>query len=697
MKHDVTVSLYYSGAWHDVTTDDHVLASTTISTSRLAATQLAKPDPGATKVELDNTNGRYTPVNPMSPLYGLLTRCMPLAVDVDGRPAWTGEAWDWTPQRQLGGRRSVVITGSGVIRRLGTGVGPITSALVSTILAMSPTVYLPLVDGPIATHAGSPLAGKPATDVDGMRFGAIDGPAGDTRSLPQMVRDGIGGTPAWTVPVLSPTGTDVTIDLIARGQRKDGFSYWPLLYWRTAPDTPDEVVWSLDVSWTSPDTTDSIAVFGYEVHGTNFVFAECDTGIVLDDAWHHLRVVVSHSGGTTTAELIVDDDASDTDAATLPPGDVTELQLVSVSSTTLVSGSIGHVALYPSASPGDSYPALSGLAGELAADRFARVAAAAGLPYTIVGTPADDSRPIGPHPTARVIDVLYDCAVTDGGMMYEGADGSLTLRCLGAMYRQTAVLVVDVDTDIVPPLDAVISTSAARNDVTAKRTAGSSARYELTSGQLGTADPPDGIGPADTTLEVNPADESTLIHYASWLCAVTCDPGVRYPTVTLDLDASPGLDLDDVEIGAVIQLDGIPPYDDPETPRLLITGITDTSGTHRRTIALRTAPARPYDVGLCDDAGWLDCGACTTTEDLDTTETGIDVACADACAWTHADGDYSIVIGGEEMTVTAVTAPAGAPGAWTQTLTVTRAMNGVVKTHGSGAEVHVLDPFLLAL
>lgn len=248
-------------------------------------------------------------------------------------------------------------TGSGVVRRLGTGVGPITSALVSTILAMSPTVYLPLVDGPVATHAGSPIAGKLATDVDGMRFGVIDGPPGDIRALPQMVRDGVGGTPAWTIPVLSPTGNDFTIDLIVRGKRHDSFSYWPLLYWRTAPNTPDEVVWSLDVSWTSPAVADTVTIFGYEVYGSGFVLTEVDTGIMLDDAWHHLRVVVSHSGGTTTAELIVDDDASDSDSETLPPGDVSELQLVSVSSTTLVSGSVGHVALYPTDTPGDSVAA----------------------------------------------------------------------------------------------------------------------------------------------------------------------------------------------------------------------------------------------------------------------------------------------------------------------------------------------------
>lgn len=55
--------------------------------------------------------------------------------------------------------------------------------------------------------------------------------------------------------------------------------------------------------------------------------------------------------------------------------------------------------------------------------------------------------------------------------------------------------------------------------------------------------------------------------------------------------------------------------------------------------------------------------------------------------WTHADGDYDVVIGGEVMTVTDVT---GTPP--TQTFTLVRSRNGVVKTHAAGEAVELADP-----
>jgi outer membrane lipoprotein-sorting protein len=52
-------------------------------------------------------------------------------------------------------------------------------------------------------------------------------------------------------------------------------------------------------------------------------------------------------------------------------------------------------------------------------------------------------------------------------------------------------------------------------------------------------------------------------------------------------------------------------------------------------------------------------------------------------SWTHADGDYAILINGEKMTVTNVSG---------NTLTVTRAVNGVSKTHANGSAVTLADP-----
>jgi hypothetical protein len=53
-----------------------------------------------------------------------------------------------------------------------------------------------------------------------------------------------------------------------------------------------------------------------------------------------------------------------------------------------------------------------------------------------------------------------------------------------------------------------------------------------------------------------------------------------------------------------------------------------------------------------------------------------------------ADVPYNIVIGGEEMTVTAATA---------SLLTVVRSVNGVVKSHLTGQQIRLATPAYLAL
>lgn len=698
-EHVLVVELWYSGAWHDLTAAGEVYRDIIVSTKRFGATQTAKINPGSTRMSLVNADGKYNPENPLSPLYGLVGRNTPIRVSADGQVRWTGEAAEWQPARVLGGPRRTEVTGGGILRRLGIGTSPIMSALTSGILAINPSIYLPLTDGPLATVAGTPVPLGKAVAADGVRFGQVAGPPGDTRALPEMVSDGVGGAGAWTATLPTPTGDDWTIDIAMRGVRKPGVANtFDLLNWTTADDTPNEVFWQVGVTWGTSDTTDTIRVFGYEVIGFNSIVVDLTSKIVLDSTWHQIRVQGVHTGTTTEIYIVVDDDPTfGYGSTTLLGGGISWVQLVSATSGVLTSGSVGHIAVYDSQNPGDAWSGFGGRAGEQAADRFARVCAENSINATFIGNAAADSRPMGPQPTARLLDVLYDCVVTDGGILYESATAAeLVLRCLGTLYRQTPVLVIDVATDIVPPLAGVVGDRTIRNDVTAQRRGGSSARSSLTTGAMSTQAPPAGVGVYDTQLEVNPSSDASLPDYASWLVACGTTEGVQYPSVTLDLDANPVLDLSDVEIGTVIEPTGIPIVDDPQTPRLLIVGMEERVDTHRRTITLTTVPAIPYDVEILDTGGYLDCGASTTSEALDTTETGVDLLIADVCTWTHADGDYNIIIGGEVMTVTAVGAVGGSLGAYTQTLTVTRSVNGIVKAHASGAEVHVADPVVLA-
>src|SRR6185369_9034385 len=72
---------------------------------------------------------------------------------------------------------------------------------------------------------------------------------------------------------------------------------------------------------------------------------------------------------------------------------------------------------------------------------------------------------------------------------------------------------------------------------------------------------------------------------------------------------------------------------------------------------VNASPYRPWALGAMD-TNPADCGASVTGSTMTTGSTTVDVLISDACNWTHSGGDFSITIGGEEMTVTAVSATA---------------------------------------
>jgi hypothetical protein len=133
----------------------------------------------------------------------------------------------------------------------------------------------------------------------------------------------------------------------------------------------------------------------------------------------------------------------------------------------------------------------------------------------------------------------------------------------------------------------------------------------------------------------------------------------------------------------------LPAWLPPDDVSLLAQGFEETLGpfTHRVTINGQPespwGQAAPYDD---DDARYSSDGS-TLGEALDTTETGVDVATASGPLWDDTDQPFDIIVGGERMTVTAIFG-ASSP----QTFTVTRSVNGVVKSHDSGAAGELYQP-----
>lgn len=80
MSTDVAVELHYDDAWHDITGDVRTRQDIAISRGRRDWAQQA--DPSRCRLQINNADGRYSPRNPDSPLYGLIGRNTPLRVRV---------------------------------------------------------------------------------------------------------------------------------------------------------------------------------------------------------------------------------------------------------------------------------------------------------------------------------------------------------------------------------------------------------------------------------------------------------------------------------------------------------------------------------------------------------------------------------------------------------------------------------------
>lgn len=95
------------------------------------------------------------------------------------------------------------------------------------------------------------------------------------------------------------------------------------------------------------------------------------------------------------------------------------------------------------------------------------------------------------------------------------------------------------------------------------------------------------------------------------------------------------------------------------------------------------------DLVPVDPRDWTDGyeGAGTGTMVTAQAVTEVPVTAPAGLVWTHADGDYDVMVGGERMTVTGVagTAPS-------YTLTATRSVNGVVKAHSAGTVADLAAP-----
>jgi hypothetical protein len=648
-----------------------------------------------------SNDDKWRPTNAASPVYGQAGRNTPVALAISGTVRAVAEASAWRPNRTVDfipgtpsrGRRWVELTAQGVLCRVGTWTDPLHSPMYRMIRGIANLRgYWPMEDLSSATQMSNAYqGGQPATASD-VQYAADPGPVGSEPA----VRFG----PAATIN--------------GRWSGNISANNWQVSWASKMPSIPVSDVTFLSWTTSNGQTWDFVYAgaggFRWIVtagDGTvifNNVIAP-GTGVLHTD-WLSFRVKVSTSGGTVSVEPSWHSPAANSvnyGAVYTYAGTAGALRTWSrVGSAASDGANLAHFFAVTGVTDNllstQKINAINGYVGETAADRFSRLCSEEGLPWQISGTTAL-TRPMGPQTAATFLALLDEVETTEDALIYDRPSPNLGLmmRTRTDRYNQPVALALTFPDHIAPTLQEQFDYVGIANIVTVQQRAGGFAVSSDDTGPVSSADPPVGVGPYKKTYDVNVASETVLQDLADWYRNRGTVPGSRYPQVTVDLNANPALlaAVAATDEGDVITITGL----EPKVVRLQVIGIDDTGDNFARKVTFTCVPDRQFGtIGIYDDTGSrYDGRGATLTSALTTSATSVSITVQDVTvAWSTTSVPYVWDLAGEDVTVTAITAPTGT-GPWTQTATVTRSSNGIVKVHAAGETVQLSDPVRYAL
>lgn len=659
-------------------------------------TQLG-PDPssGTQPCEIectwDNSDLSMDPSNVLSPLFGLIGRYTPMRVQVSGSTVLAGEAETWAPDRTIGhtvsparGRSWTAFTAKGVLARLQLWKEPLRSPIYQNTISINGLLgYWPL------EGSGTNLPNAVPNGFTGKYTGSV------TR----------GGDPG-------PGGSDVVVQLGSDGALSGSFlrdsgSGWQVCFAAKLPNILGATSLSI-FKWR----TSSGLIYDWQVTSSAYkivVTRESDgTVLVANNStfgggnsplnWVRMRVRCTVSGGTVTVEpaWYQQDLGFITGYTETFSGTTTgNLTNWNVDPTTYTNGAAyGHVlatsdtTVNLSGDPG-ILAAFNGYLGELAAFRWSRLLTQVGISALSNGD-WSTTMAMGRQKPGLLFDLLEECVITDGGVQYEsvGTAGAVTFRTRTSRFGQTSKMDLTYSTNVAPPLAKRITPSGVANQITVSNTDGASFTVIKATGSLSILAPPAGIGRVLGEVDVNQAADDLLDDRAAFELNLATLDRPRYDSVTVDLAAHPELVSAALALkpGDLITLAGV----EPSPVRLHAMQLAHAIGHTTWTFTMKCVPGELWDTGTYGGTARYGVKASTTNATMTNTSTSLAVLLADPLdVWSTTATGYQVVVLGEEMTVTGAFS---APVAGVQTATVTRSVNGVVRTHAAGELIGMYQP-----
>ena len=600
-------------------------------------------------------------------------------------------SWDqsgndvWTP-----------VTAGGLLRRLGQGEAPAYSTMERAILNLSgnlaPVAYWPCEDSG-GSQLGSAIGG-PAMQVYGTPDFGADSSFACSAALPTI------NTSAWNgvVPAYTPTGTIVCRFLLDA----------------TSSPASGVVYLQLAIAGGSCQLVELYASGsdgGFGLRGLTSTGGIEDTGAVafgLTQAWVSIEIQPAGGGNVTYNLVMLAPGASAGGSIGFTMGSATAGQITAVQvnpAGASISAGLGHIMVQSEwESLFDLYQPLDAWQGELAADRFARLCSENGLGCRIYGPPASTAA-MGAQSVDTLVDLLQECETTDMGQLYEPRQAlALGYRPQAGLYNQAPAVMLDYSQAELGGTDAALAPTYddqySRNDYTVTQgnstVSGASYRAYLDDGSAMSISPPDegGIGDYGDTETVNVAATSQLTDTAWWLVHLGTVDDFRWPVIPVNMAraAVAGVQaaVQACDVGDYIEIINPPDQLPPDPIKQLIAQTVEVLGGFHWTITFTGIPESPYETGIFDDETYgradtdgseLQSGVSSTATSLTVSTTG-----PSGILWTTSAGDFplDVAIDGERMTVTNITGSSSP-----QTFTVTRSVNGVVKSHSAGADVRL--------
>lgn len=597
--------------------------------------------------------------------------------------------WPATWHRSGGDVRASLST-AGILRRLGQGKKQLASTLRRRIPSHGPLAYWPCEDGSESTHASSPIDGVAPLRVTQWAFGQ-DTTLASSSALPSVEAGGtmIGVVPPPANPPLTPQWS---VHLFYRVDSAPGADA-ELFSWRTDGSLKR---WRMLVR----AGVGTLQAFDFE--GTLLINATVGLGTDVFEGWQRLTIEARQTTFSTLDWSVWWTNIGGT-AGGFTGSSVNFTGAVTQVATTFGSFSglrVGHVTVLNagtgSAVDAPFLGAETAWAGETAVARLQRLAAEESQTIQLVAwedASGQASERLGPQRPGALLDLLQEAVDADGGILYEDPRRmALVYRARSTLYNQTPTVIPYAA--LTTPFEPSEDDLRLRNDVSVERVGGSSARVVQETGPLSV----DEVGVYDEAVTLSLAEDAQAAQIAAWRLHLGTWDEARYPAVRIMLHRHPELipAVSALQIGDRVQITGTPPWMPPGPVDLIVQRINDDIRTFTWDVVLTCSPGGPWTVGVADDPvlGRADTDGSELASGVSSSATSLSVAVTAGPLWTlvPADLPFDIAIGGEEMTVTAISGTSSP-----QSFTVTRSVNGITKSHAAGADVRLAHPTIAAL